>query len=219
VRFAEPGVPFGKPFLVEVDLVVDQRVTCLGGPDRPGGDLRVLHSSGGAGVLPGGPERGPAFLEVTRFVEDQDPVAAEGGHGLGRDDPAQVAFVPDRAFEEELEPVGAGVSCVFGDGPAVLARQLGEQAGQVVPGVEPGGGLREERGHRIEHPSAARGEALLDYSGLSDRLRLSLSHNEDHAQAVVSGCARIPSTTTKPRLHYQQRSHFTAGVLDLRIAA
>jgi hypothetical protein len=125
----------------------------------------AFSTPGGAGVLAGCAELGPAFLEVAGLVEDEDPVSAVGGRCLGRDDPAQVAFVPDRAFEEELEPVGAGVSCVFGDGPAVLARQAGERGLQVVPRVEPGGGLRKQRGHRVERASPAAGGAVIDCSG------------------------------------------------------
>jgi hypothetical protein len=45
-----------------------------------------------------------------------------------------------------LQPEGARLASVLGDRPAILARQISQQATQVIQGVSPGLAAGEERG-------------------------------------------------------------------------
>jgi hypothetical protein len=47
---------------------------------------------------------------------------------VGADIIAEGVFVPDRPGEQVLHPIRGGIAGVLGDRPAVLARQVGQQA-------------------------------------------------------------------------------------------
>ena len=122
----------------QVQLAVDQRVPGRGRIAQVDRDLGVLDPPGRAGVLPLDAGRGGAFLQVTGIVDHQHRV---GVAYLIGDVAAQVIAdpvgVPPGPRQQVLHPVRRGVPGLLRDRPAVLARQLGQQAQHERPRPAP----------------------------------------------------------------------------------
>src|SRR4051794_6209620 len=93
------------------------------------GDLRVLDTPGGAGVLPLHPDRVRPLLHVPGLVDDQHRT------GLAEvldDVVAQILLdavgVPSGPRQQMLHPIGGGVAGMLGQRPAVLARRSASSA-------------------------------------------------------------------------------------------
>jgi hypothetical protein len=123
------AVGFVDPAPGDVQVPVDQGVPGIGGVSQVDRDLGVLDPASGAGVLALHPNRPGALLEIPRLVDHQ--------HGLrvaqvldhpGAEVVADAVVVPHRPGQQVLHPVGSGVAGVLGDRPAVLARQVRQQA-------------------------------------------------------------------------------------------
>jgi len=94
------------------------------------GDLRVLDTTGRAGVLALDSDRAHAFFEVSGLVDHQDPVGVtEGVDDVVPQVISDTVFVPCRAGKEVLHPVRVLVTGVFSDRPAVLSWQVRHQPG------------------------------------------------------------------------------------------
>src|SRR3954471_9461413 len=106
-------------------------------------DLSVLDPSGGAGVLALHPGSAHTLCEVPGFVDHQHRVAVTEACG---DVVAQVSAhavgVPHRPLEQVLHAVRIPVAGVLGDAPAVLAREVSQQAEheptRPAAGLDPG---------------------------------------------------------------------------------
>jgi hypothetical protein len=143
--FALAGV-LGPVFL-DVEVTVDQAVPELAGVGAVHRDDSVADLPGGVGVLTPDPGAGLAFLLLSGLVEDQ--YRAGGGevtYGVAAYRAKGGILVPDCLVEQALQSEGARLSSVLGDRPAILARQISQQATQVIQGVSPGLAAGEERG-------------------------------------------------------------------------
>lgn len=88
-------------------------------------DLRVLHPSSGAGVLPLHAHTGRALLDVASLIDHQDrPWVAEMLHHIGAQVIAHPVVIPRRTRKQMLQSIRAGIADVLGDRPAVLPRQI-----------------------------------------------------------------------------------------------
>jgi len=96
-----------------------------GGIDQVDRDLGVLDAARGAGVLALDPNGSGALLEIAGLVHHQHRLGvAKVLDEVGAHIIADRIVVPHRPGEQMLHPVGAGVSGVLGDRPAVLAWQV-----------------------------------------------------------------------------------------------
>jgi hypothetical protein len=108
------------------------------GVDQVDPDLGVLDAPGGAGVLAFDPDGLGALLEVAGLVHHQHRlVLAQVLDHVVAEVVADLVVVPHRPGEQVLHPVGVGVAGVLGERPAVLARQIGQQATHERPGPPP----------------------------------------------------------------------------------
>lgn len=130
---------------LDVEVAVDQAVaerTGVGAVHRDG----VADLPGGAGVLPTHAGGGGALLLLAGLVEDQHRTGrGQVTHGEAADRVAGAVLVPDGLVDQALHPERARLPGVLGHRPAVLARQIGKQAPQVVPGARPGLPAGEQR--------------------------------------------------------------------------
>jgi hypothetical protein len=77
--------------------------------------------------------------EIPGLVHDQHRLGvAEILHQVGAQVVADAVVVPDRSAQQVLHPVGAGVTGVLSDRPAVLAWQVGQQPVHERPGPSAG---------------------------------------------------------------------------------
>jgi len=142
----------GAPVLRQIQFTVDEGMPLRRDVGEEDADLAVLHPAGPPAIL-GGDAGGvaPAFRKAA-FIQHQ--------HGKGRglrwrprqqqglaDQGAQVIahgiLVPDGGGEQALDAKGAGLSGLFGDLPAIFARDVTEHGLQVAQGMLVGFGARE----------------------------------------------------------------------------
>ncbi len=94
--------------------------------DQVDGDLGVLDSACGAGVLALDANRAGALLHVAGLVDHQHRlVVVQMVHYVAAHVVADGIGVPLRPAEQVLHPVWGSVPNPFGDGPAVLTREIG----------------------------------------------------------------------------------------------
>ncbi|GAA1738217.1 hypothetical protein GCM10009734_50040 [Nonomuraea bangladeshensis] len=143
----------------QVETPVQQRPPGRGGVGQEHADLAVLDPARGAAVLPLYPGRGGAFLDEAGLIGDQDaagaePVDDEGSHVI-----AYGVGIPASGAQQPLQLLGAGESGVFGQVPAVLEVEAGQQSTHVrirratwFDAAEPAG----DPGHQLvedDHPA------------------------------------------------------------------
>lgn len=145
----------------------------VGGVDEVDGDLGVLDPARRAGVLALDTDRGGALLQVAGLVDHQHgPVVGQVLDHVGAQVIADRVGVPFRAVQQVLHAVRGGIARVFGQGPAVLPRQVGQQAQDqcrcTAARFDPGEPSRDTARQLIEHrpPSGrhyavARGHRLI----------------------------------------------------------
>jgi hypothetical protein len=133
---------------LDVEVTVDQAVPELAGVGAVHRDDSVADLPGGAGVLTPDPGAGGlAFLLLSGLVEDQYPAGdGEVTYGVAAYRAKGGILVPDCLVGQALQPEGARLASVPGDRPAILARQISQQATQVIQGASPGLAAGEERG-------------------------------------------------------------------------
>jgi hypothetical protein len=114
--------------------------------------------------------------------------------------------VPHRVVEQPLHPVRGGVPGVLGHRPAILARQIAHQPGEVLAGLLP----RLDPGEAAAQPSVELAQILLRqlglYHGRSGRLMIFLRHNmmiigrppSLHPPTSQDHEVRLPYRTTSP---------------------
>ncbi len=98
------------------------------------GDLGVLDPSGGGGVLALHTHRGAALLQIAGFVHDQHRIRLSQvlHHEAAEIVPHSIG-IPHCPVQQLLHPARLGVAGLLGQGPAVLARQVGQQAEDELP--------------------------------------------------------------------------------------
>ena len=167
------------PGLRQVQRPVNQRVPARGSIAKVDRDLGVLDPARGAGVLPLHPRRGGAFLHVPRLINHQHRAGiTQLLHDVTAHVVADPAGVPPGPGQQVLHPVRSPVPGMLGDRPAVLARQLGQQAQHERPGPAP-------RLHPAE-PGTGPGHQLIEcpqpaarvYAGASGRQKIIASHHK-----------------------------------------
>jgi hypothetical protein len=120
------------PVLLDVEVAVDQAVSQWAGVGAVDRDHGVADLPGRAGVLASHPGGGGALLLLAGLVEDQDRTwGGQMAHGEGADHVPGGFLVPDSLVEQTLHPERPRLPGVLGQGPAVLARQVGQQTAHV----------------------------------------------------------------------------------------
>jgi hypothetical protein len=98
--------------------------------------LGVFDSPGGAGVLALGADGTAALLHVAGLVDHQHRiVVAEMIDHIATQVVAHSVGVPLRPRQQMLQPVRAGVTAEFGQRPAALPVDVGDQPQHQRPGV------------------------------------------------------------------------------------
>jgi len=125
-RLAAVGVIDPAPG--DIQLPVDHAVPSLAGVHQVDRDLGIFDAAGGTGVLTLHPHRGGALLQVPGLVDHQHRLGVTqvldyiGAHVI-----THAVFVPHRPAKQVLHPIGAGITGVLGQRPAVLAWQVRQQ--------------------------------------------------------------------------------------------
>jgi hypothetical protein len=127
------------------------------------------------------PNGGGAVLEVAGLVDDQHrPRVAQVLDEVAADVIAQGVGIPDRPGEQVLHPVRGGIAGVFGDRPAVLSWQVGQQAAHERPGplakIHPGEPTCDPAHHLVEQLLPP-GRIYLYAVACGHRLILGCRHN------------------------------------------
>jgi hypothetical protein len=121
------------PLLRQIEFAVDESTALLARIAKKHADLAVLDAAGRAAVLALDPGRMRALLEEACLVHDQHGSVPTKmlDHVL-----AQVVTdgvsIPGSRIEESLHAIGGGVAEEFGQVPAILALECGEQAPEVA---------------------------------------------------------------------------------------
>src|SRR5690606_17490704 len=124
------------------------------------------------------PDGSGALLLLPGLVQDRDRVAVVQPLADQRPDRGHRAHgVPLGRVQQVLHPAGGCVPGVFGDAPAVLARQVAHQRAHVLAGLDAGLPPAETSGHQAHQliEMAADGPDL--YHGSGSRPRFFLRHN------------------------------------------
>ena len=195
---------------LDVKVAVDQTVPQRAGVGAVHRDDGVADLPGGAGVLPSDSGGGVALLLLAGLVEDQYRTGC--GQVTYGEVPHRVAgtvLVPDGLVEQALRPEGPRLPRVLGHGPAVLARQVGQQATHVRAGVRPRLAAGEQRGQ-------LRGELvelLLEQRGIyadgRGRLIFMLRHNT-MINRWPRSCPATPAPPVAP-LDHEVRLEYLAA--------
>jgi len=134
----------GAPVFRQIQCAVDEGMPLRRDVGEEDSHLAVLHSAGAPAIL-GGDADGvaPAFRKAA-FIEHQDgkgrglrwrPRRQQGLADQGTQVIAHGVLVPDGGGEQALDAKGAGLSGLFGDLPAIFAREVTEDGLQVVQGM------------------------------------------------------------------------------------
>lgn len=131
-------------------------VPAAAGVDQVDGDLGVLDPARGAGVLPLDSNGVGAFLHVAGLVDHQHRlVVVQMLHHVVTHLVADLVGIPIRPPEQVLHAVRGPVPGPLGDGPAVLARQVRQQAEYQLPGPASGFDPCEASRYPLIRPSNA----------------------------------------------------------------
>jgi hypothetical protein len=121
------AVGVGGPRARNVEFPVHCGVAALACVDQVDGDLGVFDPAGGAGVLALDADRAGALLHVAGLVDDQHrPVVVQVLHHVAAHVVTDGVGIPLGPAQQVLHAVRSGFAGPLGDGPAVLARQVGQ---------------------------------------------------------------------------------------------
>lgn len=138
------AIGVGGPGTRNIEFPVDRRVPSRGRVGEVNGYLAVLNASGGDGVLALDTDSVGVFLHVAGLVDHQHRlVVVQMLHHVVTHVVADLVGVPLGPPEQVLHAVRGPVPGPLGDGPAVLARQVRQQAEYQLPGSAPGFDPRE----------------------------------------------------------------------------
>src|SRR5215218_11071281 len=139
----------------QVERAVDESLTMAAGVGQEHADLAVLDAPGRARILTMHAGRLRALLQKPGLVKHQDGLLiAQVLDDVGAQIVAYEIGIPAHAGEEVLHAVGGTVAGRFGQLPAVLALDRGQQPTQVSHGplarLAPGKARRKPAGERLE---------------------------------------------------------------------
>ena len=173
--------------------------------DPPGAPQVLAFHPGG--VLTG--------LLLPRLVDHQHRISGvaqvphrEGAHRVHR-----LTGVPGRALQQPLHPVRRGVPGLLGQRPAILAREVTEQPGDVLAGLPPRLDPRETARQPAHHQliQLLTGRRGFLYRGGGSRLKIGSCH-----KLMIT--RRLPPTPRSPRMSQvipaSPRSRSTAALLE-----
>lgn len=163
----------------DVDPGGDQSVSAQSGVGAVHRVDTVGDPAGASHVLALDTGRGRTGLLLSRLVQrrhDQRLIGQVFGHESAHYS-HRLLVVPHRVVEQSLGRIGRGVADVFGDGPAVLTRQVTDQRRDVLPGL----GMRSCTGEAgceplVQHGQIRCGTVAL-YDDSRSRLMVFLRHN------------------------------------------
>src|SRR5262245_18862856 len=127
------------PGFRQIEGAIKQRVAVHTRVGQKHADLAILHSAGGAAILPCDPNRLLAFFEKSGFIEDQHRAwLPQVLDQIGAQIIADGFRIPACPPQQMLETVGGRVTVDFCQLPAVFALHGAEQAPDIGPGVVTG---------------------------------------------------------------------------------
>jgi hypothetical protein len=131
-------------------------VPAAAGVDQVDGDLGVLDPARSAGVLPLDSDGAGALLHVAGLVDHQHRlVVVQMLHHVVTYLVADLVGIPLRPSEQVLHAIRGPVPGPLGDGPAVLARQVRQQAEYQLPGRRRDSTRVKRQAVRVIRPSNA----------------------------------------------------------------